>query len=74
MYRRRRFKPASAPTEERAQPTLEVRLRGSTLPFGRPRMPAKLNYRRCNASYCEVKIAFRIIPWIPLVPSTTGVT
>jgi hypothetical protein len=25
-------------------------------------------------AYCEVKIAFGIMPWIPLVPSTTWVT
>ena len=25
-------------------------------------------------AYCEVKIAFGIMPWMPLVPSTTWVT
>jgi hypothetical protein len=28
----------------------------------------------CCLAYCEVKIAFGIMPWMPLVPSTTWVT
>jgi hypothetical protein len=28
----------------------------------------------CCLGYCEVKIVFGIMPWMPLVPSTTWVT
>jgi len=32
----------------------------------------KLSFVRL--AYCEVKIAFGIMPWMPFVPSTTWVT
>ena len=33
----------------------------------------KRSFARFAVAYCEVKIAFGIMPWMPLVPSTTWV-
>jgi hypothetical protein len=43
-------------------------------PRERPASSRTKRENRPTESYCEVKIAFGIIPWMPLVPSTTWVT
>jgi hypothetical protein len=60
--------------DDYAMAALVARTSSDRTPLARALQDARPARHALMRSHCAVKIAFGIIPWMPLVPSTTWVT